>query len=115
MSKLRKQGFLNARYSTELLDRLGLAACLESRKRHVEIDEGPLSREYVTRGSDETINAATPEELEVAKADLAERRRRAAVLKRLRKAKRARHERAEKDRRQQPRRATDPAPIARTA
>lgn len=116
MAKLRKHGFLNVRYSPDQLERLGIAACLVSRKRHVEVEEGPLSRDFTTKGVERLISEATPDELAQAEADLAERQRRAAARKEELRKNRARTERSNGDRRKQPRRASEiQSPISRTA
>ncbi len=75
MEELRKDPRLTTRYSAEQLERLGLAACLISRRDREQVDESTLSRRFTNKGVDDTIASATPAELKQAQADLVERRR----------------------------------------
>lgn len=108
MTNLRKRDLLQFRCSPEQLRRVGIAACLASRKRHVEVDEGPLAREFTMAGVERMIAAATPDELAQADADWAER-----VRVEARKAGKDQksQERSGRDRRRQPRRAADASPV----
>jgi hypothetical protein len=96
MSKLRKQGFLSIRYSSQQKERLGLAACLATQRRHAGVDESPLALEFIEKGVDELLESANPRELAQARADLAERRR----LDAARKAAKEQQPRTKGDRRQ---------------
>lgn len=75
MEELRKDPRITTRYSAEQLDRLGLAACLASRRDREQVDESTLSRRFTNSGVDALLVTATPEELAQAKKDLAQRRR----------------------------------------
>lgn len=82
MESLRKGPRLTTRYSGEQLERLGLAACVASRRALEEIDDSTLSRQFTNRGVEDLLGAATPAEMTQARLDLEERRRKAKASRR---------------------------------
>lgn len=82
MEELRKDPRITTRYSTEQLDRLGLAACVASRRGREKVDESTLSRQLTHAGVEQLLATATAEELAQAKKDLAQRRREEAQRRR---------------------------------
>lgn len=98
MDTLRKDPRITTRYSAEQLERLGLAACVASRRLRETVDESSLSRDFTNAAVNEMLRTATAEELSQADADLAARRKLEAARRRDRK------ERNGKERRQAERR-----------
>lgn len=77
MESLRKGPRLTTRYSGEHLERLGLAACVASRRALEEIDDSTLSRQFTNKGVEDLLATATDAEMIQARLDLDERRRKA--------------------------------------
>lgn len=86
MPETRKSPRITTRYSAPQLERLGIAACIESRRRHEDVDESSLSREITNRGVDVLFAGATEAELDQARADYAVRQREAKKRRRVKEA-----------------------------